>query len=73
MLYIYGVLDIILQTAAAEVNVHGCCSSLKATAPHHLGLTASIPPDIVTAMTYRARISSQTMQNRNVSLHDNFK
>jgi hypothetical protein len=59
---------IFMWIAAAEVNVHGCCSSLNATAPHHLGLTGSKPPDIITAMTYRARIFSQTLQNGAVSI-----
>ena len=52
--------------AAAEVTVHGCCSSLNETAPHHLGVIGSQPPDIITAMSYRARIFSQTMQNEAV-------
>ena len=52
--------------AAAEVTVHGCCSSLNETAPHHLGVTGSQPPDMITARTYRARIYSQTMQNEAV-------
>ena len=58
----------IFLIAAAEVTVHGCCSSLNKTAPHHLGVTGSIPPDIIRAMTYRARIFSQTHQNGNVRL-----
>ena len=53
-------------TAAAEVTVHGCCSSLNETAPHHLGVTGSQPPDMITARSYRARIFSQTMQNEAV-------
>ena len=52
--------------AAAEVTVHGCCSSLNETAPHHLGVTGSQPPDMITSMSYRARIFSQTMQNEAV-------
>jgi len=52
--------------AAAEVTVHGCCSSLNETAPHHLGVTGSQPPDMITARSYRARIYSQTMQNEAV-------
>ena len=51
------------DAAAAEVFVHGCCSSLNRTSHH---LQSSNPPPLVTTSIYRAEIMSQTIQNGDI-------
>ena len=59
----YNYKKIFPDAAAAEVFVHGCCSSLNRTSHH---LTSSAPPPLVTTSIYRAEIMSQTIQNGDI-------
>ena len=60
---IRNIFFLFVDAAAAEVFVHGCCSSLNLTAHH---LTSSNPPPLVTTSIYRAEIMSQTIQNGDI-------
>ena len=54
----------IADSAAAEVFLHGCCSSLNKTSFHHLPSVK--PPPLVLSRSFKAEILSQTVQEGHI-------
>ena len=54
----------VADSAAAEVFLHGCCSSLNKTRFHHLPSVK--PPPLVLSQSFKAEILSQTVQEGHI-------